>query len=260
MSPEDLLSEMVAKLLSGERKWNAAIDLYWFLHQGMRSIANGERKKLARREPKRDVMRVHLESGAYDQRQQESRLLFAESTERIEERVALAAKGDPELVLYASKVERSRRLTAEALGWSVDRVTAARIKLQRRMAVLFPEHQPKRRGPRKSVPESTIEVSPAVDLTATCEESAAWCFVIPNGSSACRCADARLLLTRNGHRRASLPHRTNGLLELVQLRLGHLDEDVMRARGHVAVSGLEVRKLQAVVARTERIAGETDRQ
>lgn len=140
MSVEQLVNTAVEHCLEGRRTWDPdAVDLGGLLRGVIRSLTSAAKDSDVRRRTfaKPDVDEGHAIGASPEE-------------EAIEEerRVALLASfdacvgDDPDLrALYEAALDGTtkRDEIAEALGWSADRVTAARIKLQRRLVSRAPE-------------------------------------------------------------------------------------------------------------------------
>jgi hypothetical protein len=141
MSVVELVNTAVESCLSGVRVWNReAVDLPGFLRGVIRSLTSSEKKKAVR--SKTDV-RPDFDRLMPLEESPEDEVIEEENRAALLASIAECTKDDPDLVaLYRVILEGSikREEIAGALGWSVDRVTAARIKLQRRLV----RHEPER--------------------------------------------------------------------------------------------------------------------
>jgi hypothetical protein len=122
------------------REWNPeAVDLTGFLRGIIRSLTSSERKKEVRAKtfPKADLEEYLLVAESH-----ESELVDEEGYRELCAEVEACTADDPDLqALYLAVIDGNvkRETIAEVLGWSVDRVTAARIKLQRRLVKKAPQ-------------------------------------------------------------------------------------------------------------------------
>lgn len=136
MSVEQLVNTAVEHCLDGTRTWDASnVDLAGFLRGVIRSLTSSERKKHVR------APRVMSDDSlAYEPSPRGDPERDAIEEER---RAALLARfegataDDPDLrALYLTILDgvTKRDDLAAALGWTPERVSAARIKLQRRLS------------------------------------------------------------------------------------------------------------------------------
>lgn len=134
MSVEQIIQTAVEHCLEGKRVWDpSVVDLGGFLRGTIRSLTSSERK-------------AHVRAHTFPKAELDAYMPLAASTEEDvvdEERqrevlaiVEACIKDDPDLELFYAAVldgNTKREDLADALGWNADRVTAARIKLQRRL-------------------------------------------------------------------------------------------------------------------------------
>jgi hypothetical protein len=170
LSVEQLIDTAVERCLDGTREWDPeSVDLAGLLCGVIRSLTSTEFKKYKRatssiRELSNDFERgsdTVLTSTAEEQ------LLAEEARIELLDEVAACARGDDELEhLYAAILEghTTREELATALGWTRDRVTAARVKLQRRLV----SHCPSRFAtmPAKSVGGGLHDHQPSTNPVA----------------------------------------------------------------------------------------------
>lgn len=132
--PADLVNASVLSLLDARRRWNAAaVDLAGFLRGVIRSHSSSDRKAHARRKAAPPDLERENPTPEDD-------LLGASRDRELCAIVEMAIGGDRDLALLWAAVwdgALKREDIAEELGWSPDRVTAARIKLQRRLRALL---------------------------------------------------------------------------------------------------------------------------
>jgi DNA-directed RNA polymerase specialized sigma24 family protein len=137
LTADQLVNEAVEACLSGSWNWDPEkVDLGGLLRGVIRSMISTAHKKRARRaHVVEDVDRLPDEG-----RTSEARLIDAEEAngalDSIEATVEACVAGDPDLAAFVAAVldgNVKRDAIGEALGWPVDRVSAARIKLQRRL-------------------------------------------------------------------------------------------------------------------------------
>lgn len=153
MSVEQLINTSIELALDGTRKWDpSAVDLPGLLRGIIRSITSSERKKFVRSRTTTNSEIVEHHPGLFDSAEDEA--LAEEERVLLLQTLAAATADDPDLVLlYTTILEGTtkREAIAETLGWSVARVTAARIKLQRRLVRQAPEQfEAVRDGRRRS--------------------------------------------------------------------------------------------------------------
>lgn len=141
VSVQEMINEAIDRCLTGVRTWNAddPPELGAFLCGVIKSITFTEKKKEVR--SKVD----HVEEVGVGAPGPAPSVLDAleeeEGTRAICATVEACLKGDEKLeLLYLAILDGNvkREAIAEALGWSVDEVTAARNKLQRRLVAEFP--------------------------------------------------------------------------------------------------------------------------
>ena len=135
LSVEQLVQTAVEHCLDGTRTWDSsAVDLGGFLRGVIRSLTSSERKKHVR--APRVVSDGGLEQEPSPAGNPESEAIEEEARSALLSSFAEAARGDPDLeALYATVLDGAtkREDIAAALGWDPARVSAARIKLQRRL-------------------------------------------------------------------------------------------------------------------------------
>jgi hypothetical protein len=142
VSVEQVINDAIERCLEGSRTWNvdAPPELGAFLCGVIKSITSTERKKEVR--SKLDL----IEDGAASAR--DPALTVDELLQQEEGRAAICAsielcvEGDDKLeLLYLAILDGTvkREEIATALGWTLNDVSAARIKLQRRLVAKFPE-------------------------------------------------------------------------------------------------------------------------
>jgi hypothetical protein len=140
LSVEQLVNTAVEAALDGTRNWDpSAVDMGGFLRGIIRSLTSSEKKKAVRSKThaQSDFDRVVplVASPEDDAVEEEGRRAILASIED-------AVSDDADLrALHAAILDGAtkREDLAEALGWPADRVTAARIKLQRRLVRRAPE-------------------------------------------------------------------------------------------------------------------------
>ena len=140
MGVEQLVNSAVEACLDGSRTWDpAAVDLPGFLRGVIRSLTSSEKKKSVRA---RTDAREDFEPVAGAAPSAEERAVEEEERALLLRTIEAAAEDDPDLRALCGAIldgAVKRVELAAALGWSVDRVTAARIKLQRRLVRRAPE-------------------------------------------------------------------------------------------------------------------------
>jgi hypothetical protein len=140
MSVEQLVNAAVEVCLDGTRVWDPkAVDLGGFLRGVIRSLASSERKKEFRAKTyATQDMSKHFEplDSAEDDvvGEENRRSILATVEECIGDDADLRA-----LYLAILEGHTKREELAAVLNWKADRVTAARIKLQRRLIRAAPE-------------------------------------------------------------------------------------------------------------------------
>lgn len=155
LSVEQLVNSAVLGCLDGSRRWDPeAVDLAGFLRGVIRSLASSEKKKAvrAKTDARGDLTLGSVggmngdASGAQLIRIQdsaESELVREEGRRAILRSIEACIDGDDDLrALYRVVIEEGatkRDEIARLLGWSPSRVTAARIKLQRRLVRHAPD-------------------------------------------------------------------------------------------------------------------------
>jgi hypothetical protein len=141
MSVEQVVNTAVEHCLDGTRRWDpSAVDLGGLLRGIIRSITSSERKKYVRAKTLTSSDAVDGCMIVADSR--EDTLLEEEGRRELLASVENALEGDADLqALYLAILDghTKRDDIAAALDWDVDRVTAARIKLQRRLVRHAPE-------------------------------------------------------------------------------------------------------------------------
>jgi hypothetical protein len=140
LSVEQLVNAAVESCLEGKRVWDpTAVDLPGFLRGVIRSLTSSEKKKA-----------VRAKTDAFPDFDRQAPIVESPEDEAVAEEGRTALLGgieactadDPDLqALYRAVVDGTtkREDLAAVLGWSPDRVTAARIKLQRRLVRSMPE-------------------------------------------------------------------------------------------------------------------------
>ena len=140
MSVEQLVHTAVESCLDGSRHWDpTAVDLGGFLRGVIRSLTSSEKKKAVR--AKTDAY-ADFDRHAGVTESIEDEVVDEENRRELLRSIEAATDDDPDLrALYQVILEGhiKREAIAEALGWSADRVTAARVKLQRRLVRRDPE-------------------------------------------------------------------------------------------------------------------------
>lgn len=133
--PEDLVQEAMLRFLDGSREWNPKIALEVFLMGIIRSLASTRAKSQVRIPVQLvDDHDSPLFGSTPPEQGIDEILIREESERRFFEIASEAVVGDPELTDYFRHADAgSRADVSKALGWDPSRVTAARIKLQRRM-------------------------------------------------------------------------------------------------------------------------------
>ena len=138
MAVMEAVDEAVARCLSGKRSWHTDVDLETLLCGVIRSIISSA-KKADTREPVDpvgdDVDLIHNPDANEVAEAERSDILTA---------AAACAQGDPDLeelylIVTSEEGPTKREDIATALGWPVARVSAARVKLQRRLDKEFPD-------------------------------------------------------------------------------------------------------------------------
>jgi hypothetical protein len=137
LSVEQLVNMAVEACLDGSRAWNpATVDFPGFLRGVIRSLTSSEKKSAVRSKThaQSDFERiVPLAPSPEDEAIEE------EGRKNILGTIERAIGGDADLrAIYEAILDGAvkREEIAASLGWSVDRVSAARIKLQRRLVRL----------------------------------------------------------------------------------------------------------------------------
>ena len=135
MSVEQVVNNAVELCLDGTRTWDpSAVDLPGLLRGIIRSSVSSERKKYVRARTFTNSETVERHAGLADSTEDE--IVEEEGRERILSLFASCIEGDGDLQALHDTIldgHLKRDDIAAALGWNVDRVTAARIKLQRRV-------------------------------------------------------------------------------------------------------------------------------
>jgi hypothetical protein len=141
MSVEQVVNHAVELCLDGTRAWDSsAVDLPGLLRGIIRSLVSSERKKYVRARTVTNSETVERHAGVADSSEDE--IVEEEGREAILALVESCAAGDADLLALHGAIldgHLKRDDIAAALGWNVDRVTAARIKLQRRLLKKAPE-------------------------------------------------------------------------------------------------------------------------
>lgn len=141
MSVEQVVNHAVELCLDGTRTWDSsAVDLPGLLRGIIRSSVSSERKKYVRAKTITSSEMVERHSGLADSSEDE--IVEEEGREKILALFATCIDGDADLQALHDAIldgHVKRDDIAAALGWNVDRVTAARIKLQRRLLKKAPD-------------------------------------------------------------------------------------------------------------------------
>jgi DNA-directed RNA polymerase specialized sigma24 family protein len=147
---QDVVNEAIDRCLTGDRKWNPAVNLETFLRGVVKSVISTAKKSDGRRKEQplgADIDDVPAPPPD-DCKGEEGRSAILDAA-------AACAQDDPDLsdlyVIVASEDGPTKREDlAEARGRSTDRVTAARVKLQRRLLSRYSElcQDAKQRRPR----------------------------------------------------------------------------------------------------------------
>jgi len=152
MSVEQLVNTAIEHCLDGTRTWDStSVDLAGFLRGIIRSLASSERKKHVRA---KTFAKDDLEPYVAPADSIEDEAVAEEGRREILGAVEECVNDDADLsALYLAILDghMKREDIAEALGWDVDRVTAARIKLQRRLVRTAPEMFAATRDKRRRV-------------------------------------------------------------------------------------------------------------
>ena len=140
LSVEQVVNMAVEACLDGSRSWNPdAVDFPGFLRGVIRSLTSSEKKSAVRSKTHAQADFERLVPLATSP---EEDAVEEEGRQAIVAMVEAAVGDDPDLrALYGAIVDGAtkREELAAALGWSAERVTAARIKLQRRLVRQSPE-------------------------------------------------------------------------------------------------------------------------
>jgi hypothetical protein len=135
MSVEQLVQTAVQHCLDGTRRWDSsAVDLPGLLRGVIRSLTSSERKKFVRTKTLTSSETIECRADTVDS--PEDDVIEEESRAEFLRVVEACTSGDPDLeALYLAIVDGNtkREDIAAALAWDADRVTAARMKLQRRL-------------------------------------------------------------------------------------------------------------------------------
>jgi hypothetical protein len=141
VSVQEMINDAIDRCLTGSRTWNAddPPELGAFLCGVIKSISSTAKKAAVRSkvDPIEDVGAAIADPTPSIQNVLEEE----EGTRAICATFEACMKGDEKLeLLYLAVLDRNvkREDIAEALGWAVDEVTAARNKLQRRLISQFP--------------------------------------------------------------------------------------------------------------------------
>ena len=139
MEAQELVNKAIEKCLNGERLWSDdAPDLEIFLCGVIKSLCSSARKSAVR---SRVMLIDDAGANAPSGLPPADEALAERGRSEILEAFAASIKGDEELEdLHRAILEghTKREQIAEALQWSVERVSAARVKLQRRLVARFP--------------------------------------------------------------------------------------------------------------------------
>ncbi len=151
-SVQDTVNLAIERCLDGSRKWtdDAPEDLERFLCGVIKSIVSSARKS-ADRDKATPTEDAGEEVQHHDPLPDE--ILAEGDRSLLLEATAATVEGDEEQEqLYLAILDgyMKREELAEVLGWTVDAVTAKRIKLQRRLVAGFPELFAKYKQRRKS--------------------------------------------------------------------------------------------------------------
>lgn len=137
MDVTELIHEAVQRTLDGRRKWNRpdAPDLVAFLCNVMRSICGHARADAARAE-----LRAEVDPGddpeANPLRTPEDEVAYRERVHPLLQGLAEETAGDEDMELFVAAVEivgSRREDIAEELGWSPNKVSVVKKKIQRRL-------------------------------------------------------------------------------------------------------------------------------
>lgn len=135
MSVEQLVNTAIEHCLDGSRKWNPdAVDLPGFLRGVIRSLLSAA-KRFDATHRVLAASDADIERAAAPDGSPEEELLAEERQRELLDGFEDCIRGDPELLaLYAVILEGTtkREEIAAALGWSADRVSVVKKKLQRR--------------------------------------------------------------------------------------------------------------------------------
>lgn len=152
LSVEQLVQTAVEHCLDGSRTWDPkAVDLGGFLRGVIRSLTSSEKKKAVRSKtdakPELDRYFAPVDSPEDEAMEEENRqelLVLIEGCTTDDQDLR-------DLYLAILDGNTKREDIAAALGWSADRVTAARIKLQRRLLKRAPERFGEARERRRRI-------------------------------------------------------------------------------------------------------------
>lgn len=138
MNPKDLVDLAIERCLAGKRHWkkqSGYSDLEWFLRGVIKSLLSAavkaDKRDQADLDDEGNVDRVDVATDS-------ARMECIEVVEVIES----CASDDEDLSAFYLTVldgHTKREDIAAALGWDVARVTAARVKLQRRLESRYPD-------------------------------------------------------------------------------------------------------------------------
>lgn len=140
LSVEQLVNMAVEACLDGSRTWNpSTVDFPGFLRGIIRSLTSSEKKSAVRSKThaQSDFERIVPLAAS-----PEEEAIEEEGRKEILGRIEEAIGDDADLrALHTAILDGAtkREELAASLGWSVDRVTAARIKLQRRLVRIAPD-------------------------------------------------------------------------------------------------------------------------
>jgi hypothetical protein len=152
MSVDQAVNTAIERALT-TREWDPEkVDLLGFLRGIIRSLTSTERKAEVRAKQR---IAGRAEELVIPVDSHEDEIIDEEGQHELCEAVESCTTGDADLeAFYLAIIDGNvkREAIAEALGWDVDRVTAARIKLQRRLVRTAPElfadvRERRRRGP-----------------------------------------------------------------------------------------------------------------
>ncbi len=138
---QDVVNTAIYRCLNDRRKWteNAPDDLEMFLRGVIKSIVSSAKKSAVR-----DRATATADAGAETaaEKPMPDEILAERGSSEILSAAAACVEGDDDLeMLYLAILTgtSNREELANVLGWPVARVSAGRIKLQRRLVTRFPE-------------------------------------------------------------------------------------------------------------------------